>query len=264
MLFASGVPCFGVFWFLWLVGGFLVLLGSWGAVLLGWPALRAAMDTDRAITSPWNKIHEVASSQKGPNLSMSWYFVWIFSLSLDLPTQGSLATTTIVSGRAYLTDVPLPCDDTARFMASAFSAGLCLDTPGRARLTGLPTSGLNWAHNLSGSLLPTRLHQMLASGACSCRATTPGLLLTVNDRFKLQPLAKYMYSLERQSTTFLPPLSMTPANPYDFPQKSLAQESPTGVCSPKLCSLSGPWCVTSTLTPWTDLGVSAIRPASGS
>ena len=223
------------------------------------------MDTDRAITSPWNKIHEVASSQKGPNLSMSWYFVWFFSLSLDLPTQGSLATT-IVSGRAYLTDVPLPCDDTARFMASAFSAGLCLDTPGRARLTGLPTSGLNavqqvnWAHNLSGSLLPTRLHQMLASGACSCRATTPGLLLTVNDRFKLQPLAKYMYSLERQSTTFLPPLSMTPANPYDFPQKSLAQESPTGVCSPKLCSLSGPWCVTSTLTPWTDLGVSAIRP----
>ena len=101
---------------------------------------------------------------------------------------------------------------------------------------------------------------MLASGACSCRAATPALLLTVNDRFKLQPLAKYMYSLERQSTTFLPPLSMTPANPYDFPQKSLAQESPTGVCSPKLCSLSGPWRVTSTLTPWTDLGVNAIRP----
>ena len=151
-------------------------------------------------------------------------------------------------------------------MASAVSTGLYLDTPGRARLTGLPTSGLNavqqvnWAHNLSGSLLPTRLHQMLASGACSCRAATPGLLLTVNDRFKLQPLAKYMYSLERQSTTFLPPLSMTPANPYDFPQKSLAQESPTGVCSPKLCSLSGPWRVTSTLTPWTDLGVNAIRP----
>ena len=159
---------------------------------MGWPALRAAMDGDRAITSPWNKIHEVASSQKGPNLRMSWYFVWFFSLSLDLPTQGSLATT-IVAGRAYLTDVPLPCDDTARFMASAFSAGLYLDTPGRARLTGLPTSGLNavqqvnWAHNLSGSLLPTRLHQMLASGACSCRATTPGLLLTVHDRFKLQP-----------------------------------------------------------------------------
>ena len=142
VLFASGVPWFGVFWFFWLVGGFLVLPGSWGAVLLGWPALRAAMDTDRATTSPWNKIHEVASSLKGPNLRMSWYFVWFFSLSLALPTQGSLATT-IVSGRAYLTEVPLPCDDTARFMASAVSTGLYLDTPGRARLTGLPTSGLN-------------------------------------------------------------------------------------------------------------------------
>ena len=53
---SPGLGCFGSF-------GWLGLPGSWGAVLLGWPALRAAMDTDRATTSPWNKIHEVARSK---------------------------------------------------------------------------------------------------------------------------------------------------------------------------------------------------------
>ena len=68
---------------------------------------------------------------------------------------------------------------------------------------------------------------MLASGAYSRSVTiTHCLLLLFSDRFKLQSLAKYMFTLETQSATFLPPLPMTHANPYDFPQMPLTQIKP--------------------------------------
>ena len=217
------------------------------------------MATDRTMTSPWNKM-------AGHQLSLLLQVTWILCTAVSacgLPRQGSQAAT-ILSGRPAQPTGHLPRSSTERCPVHMLCAGLHPDAPGQVRLTGLSTLRLytawriRWAHHLSGSMLPSRLHPLLASGACSySNTTTQSLLWTVSARFKLQPLAKYMHSLERQSTTFLPPLSMTPANPYDFPQKSLAQENPTGICSLKLRSLSGPWRVTSIWTPWTDPGVNA-------
>ena len=220
------------------------------------------MATDCTMTSPWNKM-------AGHQLSLLLQVTWILCTAVSacgLPRQGSQAAT-ILSGRPAQPIGLLPRSSTERCPVHMLCAGLHPDAPGQVRLTGLSTLRLytawriRWAHHLSGSMLPSRLHPLLASGACSySNTTTQSLLWTVSARFKLQPLAKYMYSLERQSTTFLPPLSVTPANPYDFPQKSLAQENPTGICSLKLRSLSGPWRVTSIWTPWTDPGVNAICP----
>ena len=186
-----------------------------------------AMATDRTMTSPWNKM-------AGRQLRLLLQVTWVLCMAVSacgLPRQGSLAAT-ILSGRPAQPIGLLPRSSTERCPVHMLCAGLHPDAPGQVRLTGLPTLRLytawriHWAHHLSGSMLPSRLHPLLASGACSCSdTTTQSLLWTVSARFKLQPLAKYMYSLERQSTTFLPPLSMTPANPYDFPQKSLKLRS---------------------------------------
>ena len=207
------------------------------------------------IASPRNKI------QTGQGLRFFWYAVWtihLFSVTSGLPPQGSPAPT-IASGRTALPADLLYQNSTKRYSVDALGADLYLDTPGRVRLTGSPTIRLfatwqiNWAHNFSSSLLPSRLHPMLASGACSCSVTaTHGLLPKISDRFKLQPLAKHMFTLERQSTTFLPPLPMTPANPYDFPQKPLTQINPTGISPSQFHSLSGPWRATSIWKLWID------------
>ena len=140
----------------------------------------AAMDAfDRSTTSPRNKI------QTGQGLRFFWYAVWtihLFSVTSGLPPQGSPAPT-IASGRTALPADLLYQNSTKRYSVDALGAGLYLDTPGRVRLTGSSTIRLfaawqiNWAHNFSGSLLPSRLHPILASGACSCSVTaTHGLL----------------------------------------------------------------------------------------
>ena len=69
-----------------------------------------------------------------------------------------------------------------------------------------------------------------------------------------------MFTLETQSATFLPPLPMTHANPYDFPQKPLTQINLTGIRPAQFRSLSGLWHATSIWTLWTDFDVHAKCP----
>ena len=167
---------------------FGVSLGCLGSglrsFLRGFLAL-VAMATDRSTTSPWNKM-------AGHQLSLLLQVIWVLCTAISacgLPHQGSPAAT-ILPGRPALPAGLLHRSSVERCPVDELSAGLHPDTPGRVRLTGLPTLRLyaarqvNWAHNLSGSMLPSRLHPMLASGACSCSVTTiQGLLLTVSDRF---------------------------------------------------------------------------------
>ena len=105
------------------------------------------------------------------------------------------------------------------------------------------------------------MHPMLASGACSCNVPIiHSPIPIIIDRFKLQPLAKYMFTLDRQCATFLPPLPMTPVNPYDFPLKPLTQVNPPGISPPQLRSFSGPLRVTSIWKLWIDSDANTSCP----
>ena len=249
--------------------GVCVLCSGWGSfwgccavfwVLALGSMPRAAMDST---TSSRNKI------RIGQGLGLCSCAIWILCLSFvnSGPPQQGRPATTIASGRTAVPAGLLYRSFAKQYSADALSAGLHLDIPGRVRLTGSPTLGLHdmwqthWAHNFSGSMPPLCLHLMLASGAYSRSVTiTHCLLLLFSDRFKLQSLAKYMFTLETQNATFLPPLPMTHANSYDFPQKPLTQINLTGIRPAQFRSLSGLWHATSIWTLWTDFDVHAKCP----